>query len=551
MSLYKDFPHGEPLYRNTLYEELKKYGESDFYPYHMPGHKRRTVGRMPEQVLQIDITEIDGFDNLHQAEGLLQRAQERANALYHADETFYLVNGSTGGILSAVSAVLPEGGRLLIARNCHKSVYHAAYLRHLRLSYIYPEAVPGFEFCEAVTAEQVRLALERQPDIGAVLIVSPTYEGRIADVRAIADVVHEKDIPLIVDEAHGAHLGMAEGFAPGSCTQGADLVIHSVHKTLTAMTQTALLHVNGKLVERDRLRRFLRIYQSSSPSYVLMASIDEAMDFLEKEGERRFAWFLQAYRGLVQRLEACWVLRVVPWREAQMGRQDIGKLAIYCPVSAKLLYDMLRDSYHLQCEMVAENYCLAMFTLADGQEAYDRMEKALLEIDGMLWKLQDKDKDADSEGMLQHGESPKKAVHDGIIQDAVNHKGSIHEGENEGLESYKAEFREGMPYELAPQGKAQGTPSDVAPDIRLDLCEAWDKPWRREKLASAVGEVMAEFINLYPPGIPLLVPGEVLTAELYAQILAWQAEGLSVQGMEEAGHVRVIVHGGTPRKPGA
>ena len=249
-----------------LYKELERYGDLDYYPYHMPGHKRRQLGEIPEQLLKTDITEIDGFDNLHQAEGILKEAQELAGRLYGAEETFYLVNGSTCGILSAISAALPVGGHLLMARGCHKSVYHAAYLRKLKLSYLYPKRLPEFGFSEAVTAEQVREALEQESDIGAVLIVSPTYEGRIADVKAIADEVHAKGLPLIVDEAHGAHLGFADGFASGSCQAGADLVIHSVHKTLPAMTQTALLHVNGGRIDRDLLKRFLRIYHSISMS---------------------------------------------------------------------------------------------------------------------------------------------------------------------------------------------------------------------------------------------------------------------------------------------
>ena len=213
-----------------LFDMLGQYAAGDIYPYHMPGHKRRPWGGLEKAFYQADITEIAGFDNLHHPEGILLELQQRAARLYGAEESHYLVNGSTGGILCAVSSALPSGGHILMARNCHRSAYHGAYLRNLKISYLWPPCLDRYGICDAVTPEQVKAALERETDIGAVLIVSPSYEGRTADVGAIARVVHQKGIPLIVDEAHGAHFGLAEGFPPNSCQLGADIVVHSVHK---------------------------------------------------------------------------------------------------------------------------------------------------------------------------------------------------------------------------------------------------------------------------------------------------------------------------------
>lgn len=463
-----------------LFEKLQEYAETDYYPYHMPGHKRKQLGKLPSKLLELDITEIDGFDNLHQAEGILAALQERANALYHADGTFYLVNGSTAGILSAVSAALPEGGHLLMARGCHRSVYHAVYLRGLRTTYLYPGLVSGFDFSEAVTAGEVESALLREPDIGAVLIVSPTYEGRIADVRAIADVVHRRGIPLIVDEAHGAHLGFAEGFEEGSCTCGADLVIHSVHKTLPALTQTALLHVNGELIDRERLKRFLHIYQSSSPSYVLMAGIGDAMDIVEQRGRELFPKFAFLYLRMLERLEKCRRLQFVPRRDTESGRQDIGKLIIAtgrAGVSGQWLYDVLRERFHLQCEMAAGNYCLAMFTLADDETAYERMERALFTLDEEL----------------AGGAAGQAAV------------------------SCAAEKREGTDLQR--------------PVIACPLAEAWNAPWELTELTDAIGRPAADFVNLYPPGIPILAPGEILSGEICRQLSEYHRQNLNLQGI--------------------
>lgn len=480
-----------------LFEQLREYQKTDCYPYHMPGHKRKQLGKMPQELLGIDITEIDGFDNLYQAEGVLRTLQEQANALYHAEETFYLVNGSTGGILSAVSAALPEGGRLLMARGCHQSVYHAVYLRRLQATYLYPPMVEGFDFYEAVTAEEVRQALESEPDIGAVLIVSPTYEGRIADVRAIAKIVHERGIPLIVDEAHGAHLGFAPGFAEGSCTCGADLVIHSVHKTLPAPTQTALLHVNGNLIDRRRLKRFLRIYQSSSPSYVLMAGIEDAMNIVMKQGQERFARFCFLYRTMSEHLQKCRCLRFVSPDDMEQGRHDVGKLIIdtvMAGVSGQWVYDALRGRFHLQCEMAAENYCLAMFTVADDEEAYRRMEHALFELDRELENSLNERSDVARRPDMEDAVRPKR--------------------------------------------------SDPArPVIACPLGEAWDGAWTMTKLSEAIGLAMVEFVSLYPPGIPILVPGEILTEEIYDRLIEYEKQNLNLQGIIKQGedvYIRVL-----------
>ena len=199
-----------------LYEALVRYSDSDHYPYHMPGHKRNREAGAMAQYFGIDITEIDGFDNLHHAEGILREAQRRANRLYGNEdtETFYLVNGSTVGVLASVLAVTGKGDEILISRNCHKSVYHAAILQELCLRYYYPPVLEEYGICDGVDAEEIGRLLEEYPDCRAVVITSPTYEGIISDVRAVAETVHAHDKILIVDEAHGAHLGLHETVPP-------------------------------------------------------------------------------------------------------------------------------------------------------------------------------------------------------------------------------------------------------------------------------------------------------------------------------------------------
>jgi len=472
-----------------LFDKLEEYGRRDIYPYHMPGHKRRYWGKLPEEMYLRDITEIDGFDNLHQPEGILKELQEHAAAVYGAEESFYLINGSTSGILSAVSAALPKGGHILMARNCHKAAYHAVYLRNLSVTYLYPSLMEDYDIFDGISPDQIREALEREPDIGAVLVVSPTYEGRISDIKKIAETVHKKNIPLIVDEAHGAHLGFSQDFAGNSCKAGADIVIHSVHKTLPALTQTALLHINGNRINGTLLRRFLHIYQSSSPSYLLMASIDNALQYLENTGAEAFAAFSANYRKLLADLSECRHLRFLP---QEPGKQDVGKLLIstkMTTMSGKELYDILLKKYHLQLEMAAETYALAMFTVNDTEEGYERMRSALLQIDAEL---------SFSPDVMCFGETDSAA---------------------------ETVFSAGM---------ASG---DAIP-----LACAWDMEKCYVKLQDSVGCRAGDFVNLYPPGIPLLVPGERITSQLVADIQRYLKKELNVQGLKaDEGIIQICI----------
>lgn len=470
-----------------LYRRLKNYSKTDYYPYHMPGHKRQLCGELPQEIMEIDITEIDGFDNLHAPEEIFRRLQDEAARMYGAEESFYLINGSTCGVLAAISAAVPKGGRILMTRGAHKSAYHAAYLRNLTVSYLYPEMMEEYDIYDAVTPEQIAEALRQEPVPDAVFLVSPTYEGRIADIETIAKLAHSKGIPLIVDEAHGAHLGLAEGFAKNSCQCGADMVIHSVHKTLPALTQSALLHVNGNRIDRERLRRFLHIYQSSSPSYVLMAGIDNALQQVREQGDYLFARLQVNYLRMLTELSECKNLRFLPLD----ARQDIGKLVILSKkagLSGQQIYDILLEKYHLQLEMAAADHCLAMFTIGDSDEAYTRMTDALLAIDRDI-----------TAGKWQRQQKAEQKDH-----------------------------REVSLYQMRPKACQS-------------LAEAWDAEKEEIPLAQAAGRIAGDFVNLYPPGIPVLVPGEQVE-EIHCRKLAeYSAEGLNVQGVTGTDEYRITV----------
>ena len=365
-----------------MYQHLISYGESDVYPFHMPGHKRRALP-FPNPYT-IDITEIDGFDNLHHAEGLIREAEERAAELYGADRSYYLVNGSTCGLLAAICAAARRGDKVLAARNCHKAVYHAVSMQGLAAEFLYPAITRG-DLQGQITAAQVEEALTKHPDIAVVILTSPTYEGIVSDVAAIAACCHAHGAALIVDEAHGAHFGFGAGFPENAVRLGADAVIMSLHKTLPSFTQTALLHCNGTRIDPGRVARYLGVYETSSPSYLFMAGMDVCIDLIREQGAELFAEYrrrLDAFYRDTADLAQLHVMRREDLCKEEAYDWDDSKLIIYAgAMGGEELHQELLGHYHLQMEMVSADYVLGMTSLMDTDEGMRRLVTALHEID--------------------------------------------------------------------------------------------------------------------------------------------------------------------------
>ncbi len=339
--------------QSRLEARLRQYCGSGIYPLHMPGHKRRP-GPCPGLPYEWDVTEVEGTDDLHDARGILKEAMDRTAALYGADYTRYLVGGSTCGILAGIRAALRHGDRVAVARNCHKSVYHAIELCGLEAVWILPETVPDYRICGSVSPEAVRCLLQTDPSIRAVILTSPTYEGVLSNIGAIAAHCHAHEIPLIVDEAHGAHLGLfsGTGFPAGALSRGADLVIQSPHKTLPSLTQTAWLHLRGDRISAGALERELDIFETSSPSYPLLASLDACTGLLEAEGYSLFRGWQQRLSAFYEGAAALRRFRILGREAGQMSRDtvyafDPGKILIACPtgqMTGQTLARLLRDA---------------------------------------------------------------------------------------------------------------------------------------------------------------------------------------------------------------
>ena len=250
----------------SLHDDISSYLSRDLYAFHMPGHKRNPEFDSMNGLFARDLTEVDGADDLHCPQGIIKDAQERAAKLYDADEAYFLVNGSTAGLLTAISASAPAGTKVIVARNCHKAVYNAVFLRDLCPVYVCPAFDEAFGINGSVFPDEIEKAIAANPDAKAVILTSPTYDGVVSDIKTIAEIVHKNNMILIVDAAHGAHHGFHPAFPDSAVHLGADAVVVSLHKTLPSPTGTAMLLLKGDRVSRSRVRRFLDVYETSSPS---------------------------------------------------------------------------------------------------------------------------------------------------------------------------------------------------------------------------------------------------------------------------------------------
>ena len=556
----------------NLYEKLSSYAESDYYGFHMPGHKRNRNVTGVSLPYGIDITEIEGFDDLHHAKGFLKQAQERAAEVFHGEETCFLINGSTVGILSAVLGCTQRGDKILMARNCHKSVYHAVYMNELEAEYLYPvfdrelngevrpedvqrileeeriiaekgkrtnsekekrvnserEKRTDSEMKKRVNSEKKTRISSEKEKIRAVVITSPTYDGVVSDVARIAEIVHAYGIPLIVDEAHGAHFGFHPYFPENSNVKGADVVIHSIHKTLPALTQTALIHMNGIFADREKIKKYLHILQTSSPSYILMAGIDACVGWLGSE--KKDAAFDDYVKLLKETRNQLKKLRHLQMIETE--NFDFSKIVISVKgtrYSGRELYKLFLEKYHLQMEMAAGTYVLAMTSVGDIREGFQRLVQALHEIDGNLEKENglplsgiDRNLEKENEPILSvidkklKEENPRPLSEGELTLDSENGRIGLTAA---GLPRLERVFSSSK----AEQAGKQNPESVCA------------LPW-----SCCCGKISMEYAYIYPPGIPLIVPGERISEEVIARIEEYSRMGFDIEGLNKSGYITIM-----------
>lgn len=260
--------------------------------FYAPGHKQgkgsssEILDLLGKRVFTADLPELPELDNLFAPEGVIREAQELAAETFGASKTWFLVNGSTCGIIASILAVCEEGDKIILPRNIHQSAIAGLVLSGAIPIFINPEYDPQAGLVYNVTPQAVQAALNKHPDAKAVMMLHPTYQGICSDLKAIADLTHQYDIPLLVDEAHGAHFAFHSDLPPSAMSVGADVAIQSTHKVLSAMTQASMLHLQGNKISPQRISKALQILESTSPSYLLLASLDAARHQMATEGEK-------------------------------------------------------------------------------------------------------------------------------------------------------------------------------------------------------------------------------------------------------------------------
>ena len=464
-----------------LYDILLEQNREGPTPFAMPGHMQSGDFDCLGSAAAVDFTEIDGLDNLHAPEGILRDAMARAARRFGAERCFFLVNGSTVGVLAAIWAAAGPGGRrgtVLSARNAHRSVWNALMLTGSPIRTVTPRTHP-LGFALDVTPGEVEAALDGIPDPAAVVVTSPTYDGVVSDVAGIAKVCHRRGVPLLVDAAHGAHLGFLDPAVPNPVACGADAVVMSLHKTLPSLTQTALLHVSGSRIDPDAVAEALTIFETSSPSYPLMASIDGCVDAMGDPG-----------------LFTAWHDRLVRIRESVPQpfsfasprgcfAFDESKLILSAEgAEGRDLTRFLR-SRGIEPEMTSLRYTLLLTGAGLGDDAVGKLCRALQELPEAF------------PGREPISEAPGTAP------------------------------------DITP-GTAPDTGKPPQTERVLSIREAAARPRVSRSLADAEGEIAAESVTPYPPGIPLLLPGERITRAALDAIRACRQAGIAVLGARGA-----------------
>ncbi len=510
--------------RNSSASPLEKYfqhyNEKNLLPLHMPGHQRkREMGTALPYAY--DYTEVEELDNLHAPEGILQEAMNRTAAYYGCSDCFYLVNGSSSGLQAGIFTLLEEGDEVVVARNCHRSVFYALSLRKAKIHFLLPEFWEDFSCFGSVSLKEVERLLLEFPKSKALIFTSPSYEGVVSDVEGIARICHENGLSLLVDEAHGAHFSPKRGasFPESAISLGADLVVQSPHKTLCSLTQSAWILGKGQRYSREKLSFYLSVFQTTSPSYPLMLSLEKATTLLETEGEALFSHWKEVMRGFREKARTLSYFSFLWEKEEACFAMDFTKIFLRARGIPKLrlgkdLAKLLREDYSMESEMHSGENLLLMTGPFISEEDMDRLFIALKDIERRFGEDREKELGEGRQGEEERGKEPGE---ERKPQPGKDREKQLGDGKPEPLaQSRQSKILSSALYQIS-----------VA-DNTLQISEGL-KEGEELNLRDGEGRICLEYLSLYPPGIPLLFPGEKLTAEKIQGIEALEKEGIELQ----------------------
>ncbi|MFK9094987.1 aminotransferase class I/II-fold pyridoxal phosphate-dependent enzyme [Bacillus salipaludis] len=459
--------------RKPLYEALTEHVNRNPISFHVPGHKYGWIDQSDEnhffkQLLKIDATELSGLDDLHSPEGAILEAETLLTELYHTTKSFFLVNGSTVGNLAMIMAVCTEGSPVLVQRNCHKSVLNALRLAKARPVFLEPELNQDWKIAAGVSVETVKQAINLYPDTKAIILTYPNYYGMTYNLQEIIDLCHLHQIPVLVDEAHGPHLIIGGPFPASAVQLGADMVVQSAHKTLPAMTMGSFLHINSDRVNMEKVKEYLEIFQSSSPSYPIMASLDLSRHYLDTYEQRDLSFLLTEIKHFKEELAKIPTIQVLEFPNNQG--------------------DFLKITIQSRCKL-------------NGFELQKR-----LELSGVYTEL------ADPYNVLFILPLVKERQCYPLKEAAAKIKKAL-----EGLPFYR------MDEEFPMEG-------NKISELAIPFEEMTALAVEEIPIGGSSGSICAETIIPYPPGVPLLVRGERITVEKLSRLNRLLQSGARFQG---------------------
>lgn len=474
----------------SLAEALSALKEESRESFHMPGHKYGGLGLRENfpSIWDIDTTEIPGSDNLHDPEDVLLYAKQRASRAYGSKESFFLVNGSSCGIMAMIMGSVKRGEKVLICRDAHRSVHQAVSLGGLHPVYVMPEVDKESGIAIGLSPRGLQQALEAHPDIKAVVCTYPSYSGACTPIGELRDITRAHGVLLLVDEAHGAHLWLSKFLPPSALSFGADLVVQSLHKTMPALTQTAILHLGTDRASREGITHYLKIFQSSSPSYILLTSIDWAINIGLEKGPQAMETLLSQIGQFKERMG---LLGFVFYDRKTINGAwhfDETKLCLSGKAFGLDGYELEKRlrAKGIQVEYALESHVLLMTSIATEHEHLHRLERVLTEISQEI----------------AVGEGKVVALETGVLDEDS-------EGSSNEADGYLVSEMAVLPEDLD----------------RYESC------W--ELVEESLGKVSADWVIPYPPGVPMLCPGEVISEQALKQLLYYQSKGHKLFGVKE------------------
>lgn len=468
--------------KTPLLDALKAYTNSNHAPFYTPGHKRgqgisaKLAQCFGNNVFQTDLPELPELDNLFAPQGVIKAAQELAADAFGASYTWFLVNGSTCGITAAILATCTAGDKIILPRNVHQSAIAGLILSGATPIFVNPQYDPLLDITYSMTLEGVEAALKQHSDAKAVMMVYPTYNGVCGDVEAVANLTHKYNIPLLVDEAHGAHFDFHPNLPKSALTAGADLSVQSIHKTLGALTQASMLHVHpSSRIDIDRLSKSLQLVQSTSPSYLLLASLDAARQQMATQGKHLMSCTLQLAEIARSKISQIPGLSVLELTNPTSGFVDLDKTRLTINVSGLGLTGFAADEILVELDVIAE----------------------LPSLQNLTFILSLGNTEADIENLVQ------------------------------AFTTLATDYKQDR------QIVASRTYNNIA-SLAITPRQAFSAPTETLPIEQTCDRICGELVCPYPPGIPILMPGEIVTQDALAYLQQIQHLGGFISGCTDS-----------------